>query len=313
MSEKRYRPVTITPGFYQLGTPSFPAYLSMGDDGMIIEGGTRATSTIIVEQIEELGIEPERIKYLTLTHSHPDHIGAIPHLKKLWPHLKIVASPVAQKILNRLSEREEALKEFLWTDRSIAEILVSKGEIAELPPEPDNYTFGVEMVVQEGDRIDLGSGIVWTIYDTPGHSSCHISLHDEKKGTLVIGDATGLYDPEKDMFWPNYFESLEIYCNSIRKLSTLSAQRGILSHNGVIEGGVRNHFQKAIRATESYHLDMVEKLANGEDPEKIALDKAKWVITFTAFIPFEGINGLTRLMLKRSQSAVGKTDLFTIP
>ncbi|MFC1989759.1 MBL fold metallo-hydrolase [Chloroflexota bacterium] len=313
MGEKRYRPVTITPNFHQLGIPSFPAYLSMGDDGMIIEGGTGATFTIIVDQIKELGIEPERIQYLTLTHTHPDHIGAVLHLKRLWPHLKVVGSPVAVKLLSRLSEREDALKEFLLTDRSITEILFSKGEIAELPPEPENDPFGVDLVVQEGDRLDLGSGIVWTIYDTPGHSPCHISLYDEREETLVVGDATGCYDPEKDIFWPNYFESLETYCNSIRKLSTLSAQRCALSHNGVVEGKVSYYFQKAMRATESYHLDMLERLGKGEDPEKIALEKAKWVNSFTDLQPFEVIHGLTKLMFRRSQSEAGKENLFTIP
>ena len=175
MNEKRYEPFTITPDFYQLGTPNYPAYLSMGDDGMIIEGGTGATFSIIVDQIKELGIQPERIKYLTLTHTHPDHIGAVPHLKRLWPHLKVVAGEVATKLL----KSEEMVKEFIRVDGVISEILLIKGEIAEWPPEPENPDFEVALVVKEGDRLDLGSGIVWTIYETPGHSSCHISLHNE--------------------------------------------------------------------------------------------------------------------------------------
>jgi hypothetical protein len=40
MSDTMHKPIVITPNFYQLGTPSFPAYLSMGEVGMIIEGGT---------------------------------------------------------------------------------------------------------------------------------------------------------------------------------------------------------------------------------------------------------------------------------
>ncbi len=221
MIEERYKPITITKSFYQLGTPSYPAYLSMGNDGMIIEGGIGATFTIIVKQLKELGIPPEQIKYLTLTHTHPDHIGAVPHLKKLWPHLKIVAGSVAAELLTR----EELIKEFLRVDHIISEILIIKGDIAEWPAESENPVFKVDMVVKEGDKIDLGSGIIWTVYDTPGHSPCHISLYDEREGTLVIGDATGLYDPEKDMFWPNYFESLELYCSSIKKLATLPAKR----------------------------------------------------------------------------------------
>ncbi|MFH1623790.1 MAG: MBL fold metallo-hydrolase [Pseudomonadota bacterium] len=309
MSIKRHKPTTITQSFYQLGTPSFPVYLSLGDSGMLIEGGTGATFAIIIEQIEELGIEPERIKYLALTHTHPDHIGAMPHLKRLWPHLKIVASPIAAKLL----KSERMIKEFLGVDRSIAEIMLSKGEIAELPPKLDKYTFEVDVLVKEGDSLDLGSGIVWTIYDSPGHSPCHISLYDEKEGILIVGDATGFYVPGKDVFWPNYFDSLDAYCNTIRKLSALPAQRGALSHNGVVDGGLEHYFQKALGATESYHLEMLERLGNGEDPEKIALDKANWVNTLTDIQPFEVMYSLSKLMLTRSQSEAGKENLFTTP
>jgi len=92
MTKKDHQPITVTSHFYQLGTPAFPAYLSMGEEGMIIEGGTGPTSNIIVKQIEALGIDPQHIKYIVLTHTHADHIGAVPHLKIRWPHLKVLAS-----------------------------------------------------------------------------------------------------------------------------------------------------------------------------------------------------------------------------
>ena len=206
-----------------------------------------------------------------------------------------------------ISKREDIIKNF-------SQILIKKkGEIAELPPRLENYVFDVDLVVKEGDRLDLGSGIVWTVYDTPGHSPCHISLCEEGDGTLVIGDATGFYVPEKDVFWPNYFNSLEAYCNSIRKLSALPARTGALSHNCVIKGGVGHYLQRALGATESYHMEMLERLDNGEDTEKIALEKAKWVNTLTDAHPFEIMCSLSKVLIKRSQSAVGKENLFTMP
>jgi len=280
----------------------------MGDKGMILEGGTGATFPIIVDQVRELGIEPERIGYIALTHTHPDHIGAVPHLKKLWPHLKLVAGGVAAKQL----QNEEVIKEFIRMDRTITEILLIKGDIDQWSAELDNPVFEVDVVVGEGDKIDLGSGMVWTVYETPGHSPCHISFHNERDGILVIGDSTGIYEPDKEVFWPNYFHSLEEYCNSIRKLAALPARIGARSHGGIV-GEPRRYLQTVMKATEAYHREMMERLAKGESPEQIALDKAKWVYTFTNLQPFKLIHGMTGLTLRLSQAADGKEGLFDVP
>jgi glyoxylase-like metal-dependent hydrolase (beta-lactamase superfamily II) len=309
MSARVYETLTVAPNFYQLGTPSYPAYLSMGDSGMIIEGGTGATFPIIVDQIKELGIEPERIKYIALTHTHPDHVGAVPHLKKLWPHLKVVGSERAARQL----QKEEFTKNFISMDQTITEILLVKGDIARWSDEPENAVFDVDMIVGEGEKIDLGGGVEWTVYETPGHSPCHISFHNERDGILVIGDATGIYEPDKEFFWPNYFQSLEEYCQSIRKLAALPARIGVRSHGGVVAGEPRSYLQRVMKATKSYHRELLGRVANGEDPEEVILEKAKWVYTFTNLQPFKLIHIMTGVTLKRSQSIVDEDGLFDIP
>ncbi|MDY6974400.1 MAG: MBL fold metallo-hydrolase [Thermodesulfobacteriota bacterium] len=306
MTDKIYEPAEITPHFYQLGTPSFPTYLSMGEEGMIIEGGTGPTSNIIVNQIKTLGVDPRQIKYIALTHTHSDHIGAVPRLKMLWPHLKVLASPKAAQLL----KNSKKLEEFLWVDRSIAEIMKAKKEIREIPPTLGHYDFEVDMAVEEGENIKLGSGILWGVYHTPGHSPCHIALYEEKEGTLIMGDTTGFYIPERDVFWPNYFDSLDSYCSSIRRLSTLPAKRGALSHNCVVEGEVGRHFEKALRATEIYHTELLERIGNGEDLGQIALDKARWVETLTDILPFSIMHDMCKLLIGRSRAAV-RLDLST--
>ena len=310
MIEKvKHKPIAITSSFYQLGTRAFPAYLSIGDDAMIIEGGIGATFATIVEQVKDLGVPPEQIKYIALTHTHADHIGAVPYLKKIWPHLKIVGSPVAARTLKNRDVTREAVR----MDRALTGIMMSKGEIAEPPAELEDYAFDVDVVVNEGDKIDLGSGVEWTFYDTPGHSPCHMSLHNEAEGVLVIGDATGFYVPAKDTTWPNYFNSLEGYCNSIRKLAALPASKGALSHNCVIDQGLGGYLRRAIETTEAFHLELMERLGNGEDPEKIAVEKAKWVNTLTDDHPFEVMYTLAKVLIKRSQSEAGKKGLFSPP
>jgi glyoxylase-like metal-dependent hydrolase (beta-lactamase superfamily II) len=305
MNAKKHEPIEITAHFFQLGTPAFPAYLSMGEEGMIIEGGTGPTFTIMVDQIESLGIDPKNIKYIVLTHTHPDHIGAVPHFQRAWPHIKLLASPLGATILGKT----ELFKEFQLVDLGIAQLMKAKAEIDALPEPIEDYAFAVDSVVKEGNRIDLGGGIVWNIFDTPGHSPCHISLFEEKEGNLALGDTSGFYVPEKDVFWPNYFESLEKYCDSIRKLAVLPAKRAVLSHNAVIEGDVRQHLEKAMRATEQYHNELMDRLAKGEVSEEIAMDKARIVDSLTDIQPFKVMYDLCKVLIKNS-SHNGKGEHF---
>ncbi len=307
MNVKNHKPIEITSHLFQLGTPAFPAYLSMGEEGMIIEGGTGPTFLIMVDQIKSLGIDRKKIKYIVLTHTHPDHIGAVPHFQSAWPHIKLLVSSPGAKILGRT----ELFKQFQLIDLGIAQLMKAKEEVGALPESIKDYVFKVDSVVKEGDRIDLGAGIVWHIYDTPGHSPCHITLFEEKEKTLALGDVTGFYVPEKDVFWPNYFESLGKYCSSIRKLAPLPAHRAALSHNGVVEGDVRCHLEKAMKATEKYHWELIERLGQGEISEKIAMEKARFVDSLTDIQPFKVMYDLCEVMIKNSL-ANGKEDHFVI-
>ena len=297
----KHDPIRETSKFYQLGTPAFPAYLSMGEIGMIIEGGTGPTFQIIVDQIKAIGINPEKIRYIFLTHTHADHIGGVPRFKKLWPHIKILASPIAAEIF----KKKDWINDFILNDTSIAQLMKAKDEIEELPPALEEYSFEVDSTVKEGEKIELGAGIVWDVYETPGHSACHLSLFEEAEGTLVVGDATGFYVPEKDAFWPNYFVSLEAYCDSIRKLASLPAKRAVLSHNCVIEGDVAMHLKKAMKAVEAYHKELIGRLGKGENPESIAMDKARFVDSLTDIQPFKIMYDLSKVMINRSKKSEG--------
>ena len=296
MDNMKHKPIQVTPHLFQLGTRSFPVYLSMGEEGMIIEGGTGATFDIITSQIESLGIDPMKIKTIVLTHTHPDHIGAVPRFRQIWKHVKVLAGPVAGKNL----KRENFVKEFLPADRMIGKVCIESGDIKDLPPLLEEYRFEADAVIGENDRIDLGGGVVWRVFETPGHSPCHISLHEEKERTMVLGDITGYYEPKRDAFWPNYFHSLEDYCGSIRRMMAIPSKRALLSHNGVIEGDVTGYLEKALMATEAYHHELMNKLNRGEQTEEICREKADWVWDLGPLASYKAIAFLCGLLLKNS-------------
>jgi glyoxylase-like metal-dependent hydrolase (beta-lactamase superfamily II) len=272
---------------------------------MLIEGGTGGTFGIIVGQIEALGIDPRRIKYIALTHTHADHVGAVPRLKVLWPHLRVAASEKAPKIFGD----EKVARHFIAMDKAIAGIMAELGEIRGVPETFGEYVFPVDKIVREGDSIDLGEGIRWTAYTVPGHSPCHLAWREEKEEILAIGDTLGFYSPRQDTFWPNYFVSLTQYCASIRKLGTLPARFLALSHNGVIDGDTRGFLQKALSVTEAYHREMLDRTAKGEDPKDIAREKGDWIRIIADHMPYKVMIPMCELLIRLSQAEAENPDL----
>jgi glyoxylase-like metal-dependent hydrolase (beta-lactamase superfamily II) len=299
-------PLVITPHLFQLGLPSFPVYLSWGTEGMLIEGGTGSTTDIIVKQIAMLGIDVSKIRYLCLTHTHFDHVGAVPRLRQLWSHLKVLTGAAGAALL----QKDTFVQEFVPHDRMIGDILIGRGDIVAHPSSLDAYNFLADYILEEGEKIDLGAGIIWHVFPTPGHSACHISLVEEHENIMAIGDMTGYFDPAMDVFWPNYFSSLDDYCASMEKMTAVYATRGLLSHNGVIEGDMREHLAKALRATEAYHHALLQRLDHGEEIERICTDTTDWICnSLGALASYKVIHFLCKVMVRHSMAARGK-DLF---
>jgi 2-aminobenzoylacetyl-CoA thioesterase len=294
--------------FYVLGTPFFPVYLSLGDNAMLIEGGTGGATSLVKEQLAEIGVAPDRVKYMALTHSHYDHIGLVPHLKDFWRNATVLAGPETQEAFRN----EKAMSQFPAMDIFVAEKLMSMGETNSLAPDNIECTFSVDKIINEGVKIDLGAGVVWTVLKTQGHSPCQLSFYEEKEGTLAIGDSAGLYFPKADAFWPEYFLSLEMYVESIRRLMSLNGNRTALSHFGVADGSSNDFLMKSLKATKAYHEEMVDRMKKGEVLEAIALDKAKWVHTNHNYMPFEVTEQMCRLLIKRSlKTAENTPGLFS--
>ena len=299
MNPKTAEPIIITPSLYKLGTSAFPAFLSMGDVGMIIEGGNRSHNRHDHRADQKSGY-PNGKNPVRLSNPYPcgPYRGIAPPETPMAPY----PDPF-QCRRSENPEHQELYNEFLLVDLGIAQLMKAKSEIDVLPATPEDYRFEVDMVVKGGDTIELGNQVVWEIIDTPGHSPCHISAFEKSEKSLIVGDATGFYVPEKDTFWPNYFLSLKDYVESIRKLATYGAQRAILSHNAVIEGNddTRRFFEKAIEATKTYHENILDRLDRGNSVDGIAMEAAHFVSTMTDIQPFKVIYDLSKLLIGRSR------------
>ncbi len=299
MDAQTHPAIRLREDLYQLGTNKFPVYLSLGEAGLLIEGGTSPTAGLIAQQVASLGLAPERIRYLALTHTHADHIGAVPRLRQLWPHLELVAG---QKAAAHLAS-DKALEQFLAADRMIQKIFVSHGQLDSPLPELETYDFRVDRVLAQGESLDLGRGVVWTAHETPGHSACHLAYHAAGQGVAALGDMTGYFDPGLDLIWPNYFASLRDYLASILRLAQLPARLALLSHNGAVQGELSDFMTKALAATRVYHQQLCQRLAAGEDQAALCQEQALWVYGFAPIASPKAIDFLCGCLCRQSLKA----------
>jgi glyoxylase-like metal-dependent hydrolase (beta-lactamase superfamily II) len=300
-------PVEIADGLMMLGTNEYPIYLiRSGNEAAIFEGGIGADGPVVAEQIAKLGIAPDTVKQIVITHAHPDHVMAVPAFRNLFANAMVCASKAAAGTLLV----EKAIGFFSKIDRMLTEALIKAGSIQEQHrPEPlSENRIPVDRALSDGDIVTVGD-LKFTCLATPGHSDDSQSFHEPNKGILIIADVTGYYIPESDYFWPNYFSDYSAYLGSIKRLAKLDAQILCLGHNAVIKGrdAVKDFFNDAIAATEAWHTRILQAT---EDPNKeaamIAADLGAEVYEKTQLLNLEFFQKNCELLTKQSVKCAEK-------
>lgn len=298
-------PVELTDRFWMLGTPAYPIYLDRGaTSATLFEGGIGPLVPILQSQLGELGVAPESVERLVVTHAHPDHVMAVPRLQSVLPALRVSASEAAAKTL----QTEKAVGFFEKLDQSLSDTLVAKGDIpAEHRPEPlARHVIEVNEVLADGELLRC-DGSSYQVLATPGHSQCSLSFFDPQRKILIISDATGYYMPDDDSWWPNYFTSYADYVGSIERLQKLDAEILCLSHNGAIRGAadVADYFQKALAATRAYHERIVALARDGKSVREIGELLGSEIHPKTPVMPLEFFQKNCGLLAKLSLAHEG--------
>ncbi len=197
-----YRVEEFAPGTFQLTEGGrWKMFLFIGEEkALALDGGVGIGDfRALVESLTDLPIDH------VLTHTHWDHVGSAHQWDSVGVHPN-----GKDRLADDHTERCQQVVQG-WADG------------LPFPPgfDPAPYTippatFGWE--VKEGDVIDLG-GRKLTVFDTPGHSPCSISLLDDKEGVLISGD---LVKPLQPLNLRVPTAVLSDYAPSLRKLEALA-------------------------------------------------------------------------------------------
>ena len=141
----RIAPFQLFDNVYFIGFKTVSAYLVTTSDGLVLlDAGFPQTVDALVENIRSLGLKPESIKYILVSHSHIDHFGGAGRVKELTG-ARVVMSAEDWKAVD---EQQEAAQK---GGRDLGVRLVR------------------DIVKGEGDSLQVGD-TAFKFYFTPGHS-----------------------------------------------------------------------------------------------------------------------------------------------
>lgn len=248
----------LAEGLYAIGMPELPAFLLTGEQPALFDAGMTFMGPRYLEGLKRHLGDESRLRFNFLTHSHFDHSGATPYLKRKISGLQVAAHPLAAQIFNKpnavalikslCSDYEENYKSFIGDEDVSFDIL------------------HVDIMLEEGMEIDLGGGVAFKVITTPGHTRDSVSFFIPKLKALITGEAVGVFDRNMTIH-PEFLASYTDYLASLEKLAALDLDILMMSHYYTLTGeDAQGYVAKSIERTKIFKARIEHDLheSNGD-------------------------------------------------
>jgi glyoxylase-like metal-dependent hydrolase (beta-lactamase superfamily II) len=176
---------------FMLGLPErLACYLFDGPERVLIECGPSRSVGHLFEALDSLGIDD--VATLAVTHIHLDHAGGAGHFASRFPRAKVAVHSAGAP---HLVDPERLLSS---ATRIYGEERMDRdwGPMEPLDP-------GRLLVLEEGDRLPLGSGRSLEVMYTPGHAKHHLVYFEAETGACFVGDEVGVAFPHGHAVQPD--------------------------------------------------------------------------------------------------------------
>ena len=206
-------------------------YLLNEEKKALIESGPTTSANAVLDGIREVGVRPEDIVYIIVTHVHLDHAGGAGVLLKSMPQAQVV---VHHKGAKHLVDPARLIS--MTVEAQGQEAVARHGEV--VPIERHRL-----QAVHDDDIIKLGEKQVLRFIDAPGHAPHELCISESRNGGLFTGDAAGLFIDGISLPAPN--ANPELCITTLRRLVNLNATIIYFSHFGTSDK-VQEFLQLAI-------------------------------------------------------------------
>ncbi len=241
--------------------PLCTVYLIVDDKIALVEAGCAIQAPEIIEAIERLVDEANKLSYVILTHSHPDHVGGIGYMAQRMPDVQFIAYPGVDKLL---SDQSVLAKMMAGFKRTFGEDALERFGVM-LPVAEERF-----FSIQDGQSIQLGRRELKAIH-TPGHDPYHLCFFDTGSKGIFCGDLLGGYLEEIDSVIPPQIVGTDFstVLKSLVKLRENNSKKLFFSH-GCTVGNVEEHIQTSEKDIKNCQNIVHKGLLAGEGREKMA-------------------------------------------
>jgi glyoxylase-like metal-dependent hydrolase (beta-lactamase superfamily II) len=221
-------PGKITERIWLVGRRESCAYLVGGGSEYALLGGAMAyVAPDVLEQVNAFGIDEHKIRRIVILHSHFDHCGMVPFLKRRWPWATVTASRKSQELLRKqkVIDSIEMLNQAMIAQKG----LTGNGQALDL------HFSGIEVeaVVSDGEVLTC-SDLSLEIMEVPGHSSCSIAVYIPEEKALFASDAGGI--PFGDKIFTAANANFDLYQQSLEKMAAKDVDILLAEHYGAQSG-----------------------------------------------------------------------------
>jgi glyoxylase-like metal-dependent hydrolase (beta-lactamase superfamily II) len=166
------------------------AYLLSATEPALVETGPTTSVEAVKAGLASVGLGPEDLAHIVVTHIHLDHAGGVGTLSASFPRATVWVHDRGAPHLADPAKLVESAGRLYGRER-LNELF---GPVEPVPADRLRR-------LGEGDKVDLGDRWLDVMY-TPGHASHHIALADSLSGAVFTGDALGIHLPDVRVLRP---------------------------------------------------------------------------------------------------------------